>query len=476
MLLKRKPTFFEAISCLVVMALLVGGGYGVLKLRIEMMLIASAVYTGFIAMRLGMTWKDMEGAIAEKTAKIMPAIFIIFTVGIVIGTFIYAGTIPMMIFYGLKIISPKYLIVSGFIICAILSTVTGTSWGSAGTAGVAIMGIAYGLGVPLHITAAAVVSGSIFGDKLSPLSDTTNLAALSAGVDLYDHIKHMLYTTIPASLVAMVAYLIVGLQFSGDLVMPEKVTILVNTLDTIFNWNVFLLIPFLIILGGSITKKPTIPTMLFASFVAILIGMFSHGFAFKDAMTAAVSGFNVNMVKIDGFDPNNVIWEVTRLIHRGGIKSMFGVVTIVYCAYGFAAIAEKAGFLEVILNSFIDRVNSAGQAVATSVVSSVLLVYIAGTCYISIIMIGELFKDPYIKNGLHLKNLSRTLEDAGTMIVGLVPWGSSGVYYLGILGIGPLEYGAWAIPLYLCPILAIIYGYTGFGMAKLNQKNSTKTA
>ncbi|WP_242972976.1 Na+/H+ antiporter NhaC [Anaeromicrobium sediminis] len=467
-MVKRKPTLFEAISCIVVMAVLVGIGFGIFRMRVEPLLIASAAYAGFIAKRTGMNWEEMEKAISEKIAKAMPAIFILFTVGIVVGTWVYSGTVPMMIYYGLKIINPKFFLVTAFMITAIISTATGTAWGSAGTAGVALIGIASGLGIPIPIAAGAIVAGSVFGDKVSPLSDTTNLAALVTGVNLYDHIKHMFYTTIPSALIALVVYLVIGLKGMGQLAIPETVSVLLNTLDSIYDWNVFLWLPVVIVIYGSICKKPTVPVMLVSSVAAVFIGMFSHGFTFVDGINSMVKGFNVNMVTAQGFDPSSVIWEVTRLINRGGIMSMTGIAVIVFCAYSFAGIVEETGCLSVILESFYSKVKTVGQLVVVTIIGSIILVFTAGTAFISILMIGELLKEAYLKKGLHLKNLSRTLEDAGTMIVALVPWSTSGVFYLATLGISPIDFWMWAIPNYLCIIFAIIYAYTGFGIAKID--------
>jgi len=468
---RRKPTLFESISCIIVMAVLVGVGYGVFKMRVEPLLIASAIYAGFIAKRTGMKWIEMEKAISQKIASAFPAILILFAVGIVVGTWIYSGTVPMMIYYGLKIISPKFFLVTAFIITAIISTATGNAWGSAATAGVALIGIASGLDIPLPIAAGAIVAGSVFGDKISPLSDTTNLAALATGVDLYDHIRHMFYTTIPSAAIGLIIYLIVGLKGMGQATIPDTVHVLLGTLETIYNFNILLLLPVIIVIYGSLTKKPTVPVMLLSSVVAVLVGMVMHGFGFIDGINSMVTGFNVSMVTKQGFDSSSVIWEVTRLVNRGGIMSMTTIAIIIFCAYSFAGIAEDAGCLSVILESFSNKIKSVGQLVTVTLLGSIILVFTAGTAAISILMIGELFREAYIKKGLHPKNLSRTLEDGGTMIVALVPWSSSGVFYLATLGVSPAQFWMWAIPNYLCLIFAIIYAYTGFGMAKLDKKS-----
>lgn len=471
-MVKRKLTFLESVSPLLVMTALVFFGFVVFKVRIEAILLASTLYAAFIGRRAGLSWKDMESAIGNKVATAMPAILILFSVGIVIGTWTFSGTVPMMIYFGLKLISPKMFLVTAFVLTAIVSTATGTSWGSAGTVGVALMGVASGIGIPLPQAAGAVVAGSVFGDKLSPLSDTTNLASLVCDVDLYDHIKHMLYTTIPASLIALGIYLIVGLNYDYQLVLPETVQILTETLDKFYNWNILLLLPPTIVFFGAIKKKPTVPIMILSSLVAIILGIFVHGFRLLDGIRAVTTGFNVNMVNIPGFDPSSVVWEVTKLLNRGGLVSMSGLVTVIFCAYAFASIIERAGILEIILNSFHKKIKTTGQLVLVTILSSMGLVTAAGTSFISIVMIGELFKDLYIQMNLHPKNLSRSLEDAGTMFNCLIPWSSAGVFYIGSLGVSPAEFWVWAIPCYVGIILAIFYGFTGISIAKLDTSNN----
>ncbi|HJG33274.1 MAG TPA: Na+/H+ antiporter NhaC, partial [Jeotgalicoccus aerolatus] len=242
--MKRKPNLFEAFSPIAVMLLLLAIGFGVFGLNPEPLLILSSVYAGFIALRLGFSWEDMMKGIQEKVSLAMPAILILISIGILIGTWMISGTIPMLIYYGLELINPTFIVLIAFVVSAIISIVTGTSWGSVGTVGVALMGIATGLEANLPATAGAIVAGAYFGDKLSPLSDTTNLAPIAAGSELYEHIKHMLWTTIPAAIVSMVIYLIAGLSVADkEVAAPETMNTMLTTLNTMFNWNILLLLP-----------------------------------------------------------------------------------------------------------------------------------------------------------------------------------------------------------------------------------------
>lgn len=465
--MKRKPNLFEAFSPIVVMLLLLAIGFGVFDLNPEPLLILSSVYAGFIALKIGLSWSDMMDGIQEKVSQAMPAILILISIGILIGTWMISGTIPMLIYYGLELINPTFIVLIAFVVSAIISVVTGTSWGSAGTVGVALMGIATGLDANLPATAGAIVAGAYFGDKLSPLSDTTNLAPIAAGSELYEHIKHMLWTTIPASIVAMIVYLIAGFNTSsGSGTESETMTGMLTTLNEMFNWNLLLLIPPIIILYGALRKHPTLPVIIFSSIVAALLGIFIQGFTIQDVFSSTVTGFDVSMVNKDGFDSASVIPEVLDLIHQGGMQSMTSVILIAFSAFAFAGIMTKSGALDVIIEQLLKFVKRTGDLILSTVLSCLTMALVTGNSYLSIIVPGEMFKDTYKMKNLAAKNLSRTLEDSGTVVVPLIPWSSAGVFMAGTLGVPTLSYAPWAVLCYVGFIFAIILGYTGIGIAK----------
>ncbi|WP_227995133.1 Na+/H+ antiporter NhaC [Oceanobacillus sp. CFH 90083] len=466
--MRKQPNLFEAFSPIVVMLLLLAIGFGVYGFSPEPLLILASVYAGFIAWRLGYTWDDMMEGIQEKIKQAMPAILILISIGILIGTWMIAGTIPMMIYYGLQIINPTFIVLIAFVVAAIISIVTGTSWGSAGTVGVALMGIATGLGASLPATAGAIVAGSYFGDKLSPLSDTTNIAPIAAGSELYEHIRHMLWTTVPASILSMIVYFFAGLHLSsGSTTTTETMNTMMQTLTDMFNWNILLLLPPVIILYGAIRKKPTLPMIIFSSAVAAILGIFMQGFSAGDVFASTVSGFDVAMVNRANFDSDTVIPEVLSLVHQGGMQSMTGVVLIAFSAFIFAGIIAKSGSLEVIIQTLMKVVKRTGDLILTTVLSCITMALVTGNSYLSIIVPGEIFKDTYKKKKLQAKNLSRTLEDSGTVVVPLIPWSSAGVFMAGTLGVSTLSYAPWAILCYTGFIFAIILGYTGIGIAKI---------
>ena len=473
--MQRRPTLLEAFLPIIVMLLLLAIGYGVYGLSPEPLLILASIFAGVIALRVGVNWNEMMLGIREKLDMAMPAILVLISIGILIGSWMISGTIPMMIYYGLELINPQFIVLIAFIVSAIISIVTGTSWGSAGTVGVALMGIATGLGASLPATAGAIVSGAYFGDKLSPLSDTTNLAPIAAGSELYEHIKHMLYTTVPAAIVAMIVYTIAGFNLSANAVAtPEVMNIMLQTLADMFHWNIILLLPPAIVLYGSITKKPTLPTIIFSSFVAAIIAKFYQDFAITDIFAATVTGFDVSMINKPDFNAETVIFEVTRLVNQGGMQSMTSVILIAFSAFAFAGIITKAGALEVIMGALLKIVKKTGDLILSTVASCITMALVTGNSYLSIIVPGELFKETYQKKNLHAKNLSRTLEDSGTVIVPLVPWSSAGVYMAGVLGVSTISYAPWAIVCYLGFIVAIISGYTGFGIERIKTSDSKK--
>lgn len=472
---KRMPTILEALIPVVAMLLVLFIGKGVLGFSTEPLLIIVACVAAFIAWRVGCTWDDMLDEISQKIAKGMPAILILITVGAMVGTWMTSGTIPMMIYYGVQIVSPKWLLVTAFLITCLVSVATGTSWGSVATMGVALMGIASALGVNPAATAGAVIAGSYFGDKISPLSDTTNLAPLAAGSNLYEHIGHMFWTTVPATIVSLVVYAIVGLNANTAAgATSEAVTNMMAQLDQMYDWNILILLPVILVLAGSLMKLPTIPVMILSTVVAGVEGIFMQGISLGNVLTSTVSGFNVTMITRPGFDAANAAFEITKLLNRGGMNGIMSTTLLVFCAFCFAGIMSRAGCLEVVLKAILSVAKTTGSLILATVISCITMALTTGNSYLSILIPGEMFRDAYKERGLHPKNLSRTLEDAGTVFVPLVPWSAAGAYMTATLGVETLDYLPWAILCYTGFIFAIIYGFTGIGIAKLPKEEEVK--
>lgn len=465
--MKRKPKLLEALSPILFMLFLLGCGYAFFDLPPEPLMILSCVFAGILVKKLGYSYNDILDSISFKISKTMPALLILITVGLLIGTWIIGGTIPMMIYYGLKVIDPKFIYITALFLTAIVSICTGTSWGSAGTVGVAFMGVAIGLDANLAATAGAIVAGAYFGDKLSPLSDTTNIASAATNVDLYEHIAHLLYTTLPYFLISALVYIVYGFNINIDNVAtPDKVLLMISGLESIYNFNLFLLIPVIIILWGSITKKPTIPVMLFSAVIASFNAIFIQHFSLNDVINSALNGFNISMLP----DSLNISSDLARLLNRGGMNSMMGTLLICFCALSFAGILSLSGALDVIINYLLRLVRSTASLIFITILCGLTMIGVTCNGQISILIPGEMLKDAYIDRGLHPKNLSRTVEDSATIIEPILPWTAAGAYMAGTLGVATLTYLPWAILCWSGIVFAMIYGISGIGIAKLKQE------
>lgn len=459
----RKPTFLESLSTIIFMVIVVVIGFIFFNIPIQILLLISSAYAAFIAYRVGLRWEELEEGITKRLTTAMPAIFIILAVGIIVGSWMFSGTVPALIYYGLKFLNPSYFLVSAFIISAITSVATGTAWGSASTAGIALISISNQLGVAPGMAAGAIIAGAVFGDKMSPLSDTTNLAALVTKVNIFAHIKSMMWTTIPASIIGMIVWFFAGLHSKGH-TNPKQLQTLLHELDKVYNINLIVWIPLVVIAVCLFLRVSTVPSMLISSLSALIVGTFNNHFNIVDGLKAMFEGFNHSMVNQSHLSKN-----VTTLIEQGGMMSMTEIIVTIFCGYAFAGIVEKAGCLDVMLNTVSKGVKSVGTLILITVVCSLMLVFAAGVASIVIIMVGVLMKEMFEKMNLSRSVLSRTLEDSSTMILPLIPWGTSGIYYSHQLNVSVGDFFIWTVPCYLCALIAITYGFTGIGIKKLNK-------
>lgn len=472
----RNPSLGLALTPIIAMAVFMGVGAIWLQLPAEPMLILAAVVAAIIAYMLGHGYDDMLNTIAEKIAGIMPAMLILIVVGMLIGSWMVGGTIPMMVYYGLKIVSPQYLYLTALLVTAITSVCTGTSWGSAGTIGVAFMGVALGMdGINPAIVAGAVVSGAYFGDKLSPLSGDTNLAAAITRVDIFTHMKHLLWTTLPSLLVAAIVMFVAGrgVDTSGAGGI-DKVAEMNNTLSRAFTWNVpMLLIPLLIILIGSMWKKPTIPVMLISSAVAMFNAVVIQHFSVTDTFNAIVTGFDTSMLG-KGFNLGPAAKDITSLLTRGGMQSMMSTLLIAFCALCFAGVLSASGALNKIVESLLKISKSTGSLIVVTLITGILTISTTCNGQVSLLLPGELLRPAYIKRGLDPCNLSRSIEDSGTIFEPILPWTAAGAYMAATLGVPTLSYMPWATLCWTGVIFATIWGYTGIGITKLSPEEQER--
>ena len=460
----KKTSLGIALLPLIVMGLLLGVGYGVYKIKPQVLLVCAAFLTGCLGFLLKFSWKDMERGIVDSIHRAMPAILIMLTVGVLIGSWMASGTIPMVIYYGLKLISPKFFLVTACFVCSITALATGTSWGTIGTVGVAFIGIAMGLNIPLGMAAGAIVAGAYFGDKMSPFSDIPNLAAVTAGANLFDHIKHMMWSAVPGWLLSLIVYFFVGLKYQAGSVESEKMTLLLDTLKKNFRFNVLLLLPMLIVFYLAFTKRPTIPGMLISSLVAAALAVIFQ----KESLVQIAQAVNT------GYPAHTGVQDVDKLLTRGGLMSMMETQLVAFTAFSFGGIMQKTGLLSVILERVMKVARKVGSLVAVTIGSCVVTALVTGSSYLSVIIPGDLLSPVYKKKGLAAKNLSRIIDECGGIIVPLVPWSMAGVYITGALGVPVFSYLPWAIANYAAIFILGLYGFTGFTMAPKIRDDETQ--
>ena len=461
---QKKPSLGIALLPLIVMGLLLGVGYGVYQIPPQVLLVCAAFLTGCLGFLLKFSWKDMERGIVDSIHRAMPAILIMLTVGVLIGSWMASGTIPMVIYYGLKLISPKFFLVTACFVCSITALATGTSWGTIGTVGVAFIGIAMGLNIPLGMAAGAIVAGAYFGDKMSPFSDIPNLAAVTAGANLFDHIKHMMWSAVPGWLLGLIVYFFVGLKYQAGSVESKTMTLILDTLRKNFRFNVLLLLPMLIVFYLAFTKRPTIPGMLISSLVAAALAVIFQ----KESLVQIAQAVNT------GYPAHTGVEAVDKLLTRGGLMSMMQTQLVAFTAFSFGGIMQKTGLLSVILERVMKVAGKVGSLVAVTIGSCVVTALVTGSSYLSVIIPGDLLSPVYKKKGLAAKNLSRIIDECGGIIVPLVPWSMAGVYITGALGVQVFSYLPWAIANYAAIFILGLYGFTGFTMAPKIRDDETQ--
>ncbi len=432
---------------------------GVFKQPPHIPLISAAAVAACVAVILKHPWKEVQEGMVRGITLALGAILILMIVGTMIGTWIMGGIVPSMIYYGLKILSPGIFLVATLIICSIVSLGTGSSWSTAGTVGVALIGVGRGMGIPVSMVAGAIISGAYFGDKMSPLSDTTNLAPAVAGTDLFSHIRHMVYTTVPGYALSIVLYGLLGAKFSGGALKTENIETILLTIKSSFFVHPVLLLPPCLVIVMVVKKIPPLPALLGGTALGGIFSVFTQSKSLADVIQAAQSGY----VSQTG------VKMVDDLLSRGGLESMMSTVALIICALSFGGIMEKTGMLEVIARSLLKRVKRTGSLVATTIISCIGMNAIASDQYMAIVIPGRMYKNAFDSHHLHPKNLSRCLEDSGTLSSPLIPWNSCGAFMHATLGVNPLLYLPYAFLNLTNPIVSVFYGYTGITMEKIKE-------
>ncbi|GHF93043.1 Na+/H+ antiporter NhaC [Thalassotalea marina] len=429
-----------------------------------------------IGLKNGYTWESIEKAIINGISLSMGAILILFAVGALIGTWLLSGTVPTLIFYGLKIIDPSWFYAAACIVCGIVAMSIGSSWTTAATVGVAFIGIANGFEMSTAVTAGAVISGAYFGDKLSPLSETTNLAPAVAGSELFAHIRYMLWTTIPSISIALVLFLIIGFNHSStNAGSTESITTLVTTLESTYNLSIVNLIPLFVLLFLAYKRMPAFPAVAIGAIIgALWAGLFQQELIIKLAGEGvdSVTG-NVKIIwtaLFDGVVVQTGNKEIDSLLSRGGMSSMLNTIWLVMCALSFGAVLEHLGMLRKFVQSILAAAKSTGSLIASTIATCIGTNLITADQYMAIVMPGRMYKEEYQRRGLAPVVLSRTLEDSGTITSPLIPWNTCGAFMFGALALTNYEFIMYCFFNLINPILAIIYGYVGFKIKMINEQ------
>jgi len=441
----------------------------------QIVLTLGAAIAAIVAIQIGHQWKDILQAIVDGISMSMGAVLILLSVGGLIGTWLMAGTVPSLIYYGLEILSPQWFYVAACIICAIAALSTGSSWTVAGTLGVALIGVAMGLGLSASVAAGAIISGAYFGDKMSPLSDTTNLAPAVAETDLFTHIRHMAWTTTPSFVIALILFTVIGLgadvQSDGDALLALK-----TALDDNFNITPFALIPLVVVFFMAYKKVPPLPTILFGAllggFVAIVLQP-EVVIAFADSPDLApglAMTKGIWLALANGFVSSTGVTEVDDLLSRGGMSSMLVTIWLILTAMAFGAVLEHTGMLQRLIQSALKAAKSTGSLIMTVVLSAIGINIVAADQYIAIVLPGKMFKAEFQRRGLKPKNLSRVIEDSGTLTSPLVPWNTCGAYMASTLGVATLAYLPFVFFNLINPLVSIIYGFTGFTIERFDEE------
>lgn len=456
---KKAPSLGIALIPIIAMVLFLFLGIFKFKADPHIPLLLSATVASFVALYLGYTWREIEKGFIKAVSLALQALIILIIIGTIIGTWLAGGIVPTMIYYGLDILSPTYFLPAAAVICSVVAIASGNAWTAAGTIGIAIMGVGIGLGVNPAMVAGAVISGCYFGDKMSPLSETTNMSPGITGVDLFDHIRHMLYTTIPALVISVILYFFLGLTFKGKGAGVDEIAALQQDLSEIFVISPWLLLIPVIVVGLIAMKTPAIPGLVIGSILGGIVAITVQGETIGDILGIMVYGFEM--------ETGNEI--LNNLLNNGGTEAMMYTVSLVMIAMSFGGILEVSGVMGTIVNSLLKLAKSTGSLITTTVITCITANVVACDQYLSILLPGRMYLTAYRKRGLHPKNLSRTLEDAGTMSSPLVPWNTCGAFMTATLGVSTFQYAPYAFLCLISPLVAIIYGYTGFTIEKLPQ-------
>ncbi len=459
----QDPSFLHSLICFGGVIVTVISGMLWLGISLHSLLVIAVVWVAGHSSWLGFSYQKIKSSMISGIEKGLGAIFIFFLIGILVAALIESGTIGGLIYYGLDLLHPTFFLPAGLVLCSLMSLATGTAWGTIATIGVVLMGLGSVLGIPLPIVVGMVVSGASFGDKMSPVSDTTNLAAMSADTDLYAHIKSMLYTTVPTYIISLIAFMLVGLYYTGQTLSAQEILTLSQHLEIEFAISPLTLLPLIVLLVLSLKRTPAEASMLASVATAVVLAVATQDRAITEVLNSLHTGY----VADTGLE------QLDTLLSRGGITSMMWTMSLALIALSLGGILDRAGFVRVLLRGVLKRIKRSASLMATTIGTGVIANMSMGEGYLSIIFGGQIFKESFEEDRLEKHMLSRCLEEGATLSTSLIPWTTSGAFITGALGMSPLEFAPWAFFNYINPLLSIGLAYMGFGIFRQTQLPAT---
>ena len=477
----KAPTLLQALIPIVFLITLLSINVGIfgdasLDGSNQIVLILSAAVATIVALQVGFDWSTLQEGIVRSISSAMGSILILLLIGSLAGTWLLSGIVPAMIYYGLQILNPTIFLFAACIVCAIVSIATGSSWTTAATVGIALMGIGKALGLSDGIIAGAILSGAYFGDKMSPLSDTTNLAPAMAGTDLFTHIRYMTYTTVPSISIALVLFLIIGLTQDVGAASTDTTPILAAISDKFYISGWLFIVPIIVIVL-IVKKTPAIPALLIGTLLgAVFALIFQPDRVAEISGIVGAKGMYVGIMQ-SLFGDISVTTDnamVNELLSSGGMAGMLGTIWLILSAMIFGGVMERAKFLKRIAAAIISFVNSTGSLIASTVGTCVFFNVTASDQYLAIVVPGRMYSDIYRNKGLAPENLSRSLEDSGTVTSVLIPWNTCGAYHSKVLSVPTLEYLPFCFFNLISPFMTILYGFMGWKIRELKKQVETQ--
>lgn len=444
----------------------------------QIILMLSAGIASLVALKIGFKWPEIRAGIVKSISSAMSSIIILLLIGSLAGTWLISGIVPAMIYYGLEVLNPTIFLFAACVVCAVVSVATGSSWTTAATVGIALVGIGSALGLNQGMVAGAIISGAYFGDKMSPLSDTTNLAPAMAGTDLFTHIRYMAFTTIPSITIALILFLILGFTSShGD--APVNIETIQSAIAGQFNINGWLFLVPAIVIGLIVKKVPAIPSILIGALLGAIFALifqpdivhYVSGYETASAESAYVGVMKALYGDVSIITGNAIVDD---LLSSGGMYGMLGTVWLILSAMIFGGVMEASGMLKRIAEAVISVVNSTGSLIASTVGTCVFFNITASDQYLAIVVPGRMYTDTYEEMGLAPENLSRTLEDSGTVTSVLVPWNTCGAYHSNVLGVPTLTYLPFAFFNLISPLMTIFFAVVGIKIRKRSEAATTE--